>query len=70
MPQFGHIIIAEVTPGMARDVVIGALATRHRASHLWDNNPLHSVRNIDPGESLNMSFLVAFEWTQVAPQSC
>ena len=28
------------------------------------------VHDIDPGEPLNMKFLVAFEWTQAAPQSC
>ena len=29
----------------------------------------HTVRGIDPAEPLNMDLLLAFEWTQVAPQS-
>ena len=33
VPQFGHIIITEATPNMMRDVVVGVLAIRHRASH-------------------------------------
>ena len=31
---------------------------------------VQSVRDIEPNESTNMSFLFAFEWTQAAPQSC
>ena len=30
---------------------------------------VHSVRDIDPDESVNMSILLAFERTQAAPQS-
>ena len=30
---------------------------------------LHTVRDIDPGELVNMPFLIAFELTQAAPQS-
>ena len=29
----------------------------------------HTVSEIDPGEPVNMNFLLAFEWTQAAPQS-
>ena len=28
------------------------------------------IRNIDPADPSNIRFLVAFEWTQAAPQSC
>ena len=31
---------------------------------------VQTVREIDPFEALNMRSLVAFEWTQEAPQSC
>ena len=31
---------------------------------------VHTVSDIDPGDPSNMRFLVAFEWTQTAPQSC
>ena len=31
---------------------------------------MHAVRDIDPDERTNMSFWLAFELTQAAPQSC
>ena len=30
----------------------------------------HTVFEIDPGESVNISCFDAFEWTQANPQSC
>ena len=30
---------------------------------------VHTFHDIDPGELVNIMFLLAFEWTQAAPQS-
>ena len=30
----------------------------------------HAVCDMDPGEPANIRILLAFEWTQAAPQSC
>ena len=43
-------MIAEATPGVLRDVTIGALVIRHLASHRLDGGLRHTLRDIDPEE--------------------
>ena len=47
-------------------------ASKARLSSALEENvavAVHTVRDIDPDEPVNMSFLLAFELTQAAPQS-
>ena len=69
VPHFGHILVAGVTPGVVRDAMACVLALCHRASHRWGDNAWHIGRDIDPDDPSNISLLVAFELTQLRPQS-
>ena len=82
VPQFGHIFLlleAVASAFVLAGVVIGArniLSTRS-VNDLWVTYftylllavVVHTICDIDPGESLNMPFLLAVEWTQAAPHS-
>ena len=81
MPHFEHVnvlAVAEVMDGVLTDVVIGVRAMSSRSvigrrDTYWRVGGVgfasHTVCEIDPGEPTNMSCMLAFEWTQAAPQS-
>ena len=81
VPHFEHVnvlAVAEVIGGVLTDVLIGVRAMSSRSvigrrdtycRVLCVVANVHTVRDIDPDEPLNMSFLLALDWTQAAPQS-
>ena len=69
VPQFGHILIVETTSGVVSELAISVLPIRHRGNQRSGDSRRHTVDDIDPEEPVNMLFLLAFEYTQAAPQS-
>ena len=77
MPHFEHAIalaILEVMAGALTDAGIGVLTAISSRSVIgrrvtyWCAGP-HTVGDIEPDERSNIWLLLAFEWTQAAPQS-
>ena len=77
MPHLRHVIIltlAEVMTGVLADAVVGVLTMSSRSGigrrgMAVVGSAVHTVRDIDPDDPTNMSFLFAFECTQAVPQS-
>ena len=81
VPHFGHVIVlavTEVTGGVLSDVLIGVLTMSSRSGigrrDTYWRVPcvvavVHSVRDMDPDEPVNMSTLVALDRTHAAPHS-
>ena len=71
MPHLGQVIVLAIVEVM---IVIGVRTTRSRAGNgrrvatVGVGADAHIVREIDPYEPANMLSLLAFEWTQAAPQ--
>ena len=79
MPHFGHVIALRIVEVKA-EVLIGVLIGVRTTSSRSDNgrracvvagvgSGLHSARDIDPDEPVNMSILLAFDEIQAVPQS-
>ena len=73
MPHFGHVIllaIVEVMDGVLIDMVIAISSRSVLGNGRRDTGGVHTVRDIDPpNEALNISYLLALDRTQEAPQS-
>ena len=74
VPQIGHVVLFEATPGEASDVAFGAFGACHRASprsgdDISSDDKSHTTLGIDPYESSNIRSWVAVESNHVAPQS-
>ena len=73
MPHFGHVIllaIVEVMDGVLIDLVIAMSSRSVIGTGRRDTGAdVHTVRDIDPDEPANMSFLLALDRTQAASQS-
>ena len=77
MPHFKHaLVLVEVVTGVLADVVIAVLAMSSRSGTgrcdtlvAGGGYDMHTARAIDPGDPLNIMFLLAFEWIQASPQS-
>ena len=84
MLHFGHVIVLAIVDVMAglTGVAIGVLTINSRSGTgcrdtYWPGPSVvagvrvdvHTVRDIDPEESSNMNFLLAFEFTHAVPQS-
>ena len=68
--------VIEVSEGVLSGVLVGFLTMSSRSSGIGQTrcaagvrSDVHTVRDIDPDESVNMSLLLAIELTQAAPQS-
>ena len=65
----------EVMDGVTTDVLVGVLIISSlsiigcREAYTCWGTDVHTVRDIDPGEPSNISFLLASDRTQAAPQS-
>ena len=73
MPHFGHLIVlaaVEAMDGVLTDMLVGVLAMRSRSGigrrdTYWCVScvvaDVHTVRDIDPNEPINMSLLIAVD---------
>ena len=69
-------MLVEVTAGVVTGVLIGVFTMSSRSGTgrrarvvAVVRASAHTVRDIDPGESVNMEAWLASEWTQASPQS-
>ena len=80
VPHFGHVIavaIVNVTAGVVVGECISSRSGNGRRVTCWRvasvissvGVHVHTVRDIDPDEPVNMSFFIAFERTHAGPQS-